>query len=381
MDFELDSEQTSLRDAVRDLLKDTYPSIEERRAAQREDPGFDEKAWRRLAEMGVLGLPFAEDVGGMGAGPVEVGLVAEELGRVIAPEPFLESVVLAGGLVDAAGTQAQRQEILGALSEGEKVLAFAHHEPNTGWRTTASGVTAERDGDGWLLSGVKEPVVAGARADVLVVSAKTDAGTELFLVDGDAAERTSYRTADGGRAARIRFDRTAATPLGEAGADRAEVIEQVVARAQIAACREVVGAMERALWLTVDYLKTRKQFGVTLNTFQALKFRAADMYVELELAKSMASWATLVLDAGGDAPEAASRAIARVSKAGRHVGQEAVQLHGGIAMTDEYSAGHYLTRITTLMHGLGGRGDHLSRLAERLGDHTVVDPFDYVGKA
>lgn len=377
MDFELDSEQTALREAVRDLLNDAYASTEARRAVQADDPGFGEKTWLQLAEMGVLGLPFAEDVGGMEAGPVEVGLVAEELGRVIAPEPFVEAVVLAGGLVDAVGTADQRTALLGGLSDGSTLLGFAHTEPGSRWSPSAESVRAERRGDGWALTGVKTPVVAGARADVLVVSARTDAGTELFLVTGEDADRASFRTTDGGRAATVTFEGTVARVLGEAGVDRTDAIAQAVARAQIAACREAVGAMERALWLTVDYLKTRKQFGVTLSTFQALKFRAADMYVQLELARSTALWATLVLDAGGDALDAASRASVQVAEAARHIGQEAVQLHGGIAMTAEYSAGHYLARLLVLTHALGDRTHHLSRLAANLEGHRWVDPLAY----
>lgn len=378
MDFELDSEQTALREAVRDLLKDAYPSIETRRAASADDPGFNEKTWLRLAEMGVLGLPFAEDVGGMDAGPVEVGLVAEELGRVIALEPFVEAVVLAGGLIDAVGTEAQRAELLAALAEGSSLPAFAHTETRG-----AAAVTARRDGEAWTLTGVKEPVLNGARADVLVVSARTDAGTELFVVAGDdlaGVQRTSYRTNDGGRASKVTFDGTRATPLGEAGRDRSDVVTAALAKAQIAAGREAIGAMEVALWTTVEYLKTRKQFGVTLSTFQALKFRAADMYVQLELARSLALWGTLVHDAGGDVVEAASRVGLGVGKAGRHIGQEAVQLHGGIAMTAEYSVGHHLARLVTLDHLYGDRRHHIGVLTERLDDHEWIDPFAYTGE-
>ncbi|GAB96604.1 hypothetical protein BJY21_002378 [Kineosphaera limosa] len=388
MDFELDSEQSALREAVRDLLNDAYPSTEERRAAQADEPGFSEKAWTQLAEMGVLGLPFGEDVGGMEAGPIEVGLVAEELGRVIAPEPFVEAVVLAGGLVDAVGTDAQRGELLPGLCEGASVFAFAHAEPGSRWSPQASTVRAERTGDGWALTGVKSPVVVGARADVLVVSAVTDAGTELFVVRGEdagdmvAGSRESFVTADSGRAATITFEATPAQLLGEAGVDRTDDIALALANAQIASCREAVGAMERALWITVDYLKTRKQFGVTLSTFQALKFRAADMYVQLELARSVALWATLVLDAGAaggarDILDAASRASLQVATSARHIGQEAVQLHGGIAMTAEYSAGHYLARMLVLTHGFGDATHHLGRLSASLSDHEWIDPLTY----
>ncbi len=377
MDFLLDSEQEALRDAVRGLLAKAYDTSETRRAVTKQDPGWDEKTWQRLAEMGILGLPFAEEDGGMGAGPAEVSIVAEEIGRVIAPEPFVEAVVLAGGLVAAAGTAEQRAEILGSLAEGALVPAFAHTEPASRYELAASGVKASSTGDSWTLSGVKEPVLGGARADLLVVSAAVEGGTGLFLVqpEADGLTRTSYGTFDGGRAARVAFDNTPATPLGEAGADQSAAIAATVARAQIAYGHESLGAMDTALRTTTDYLKTRKQFGVPLMTFQALTFRAADMYVSLELARSTVAWATLVLLDGGDATEAASRAKLQVSKAGRHIGQEAIQLHGGIGMTAEYSVGHYMSRLTAIDHALGDGRHHLNRLVSTLEGHSVVDPL------
>ncbi len=377
MDFLLDSEQEALRDAVRGLLAKAYDTSETRRAVTKQDPGWDEKTWQRLAEMGILGLPFDEEDGGMGAGPAEVSIVAEEIGRVIAPEPFVEAVVLAGGLVAAAGTAEQRAEILGALAEGALVPAFAHTEPASRYELAASGVKASSTGDSWTLSGVKEPVLGGARADLLIVSAAVEGGTGLFLVqpEADGLTRTGYSTFDGGRAARVAFDNTPATPLGEAGADQSAAIAATVAQAQIAYGHESLGAMDTALRTTTDYLKTRKQFGVPLMTFQALTFRAADMYVSLELARSTVAWATLVLLDGGDATEAASRAKLQVSKAGRHIGQEAIQLHGGIGMTAEYSVGHYMSRLTAIDHALGDGRHHLNRLVSTLQNHTVVDPL------
>jgi alkylation response protein AidB-like acyl-CoA dehydrogenase len=378
MDFTLDAEQEALRDAVRGLLGKAYESSETRRAIVGEDPGFSEKTWSQLAEMGALGLPFAEADGGFGAGPVEVSIVAEEMGRVIAPEPFVEVVVLAGGLVAAAGTDEQRADVLGRVAEGQLVLAAALAEPGARWDLTGGGVTATQDGAAWTLSGVKEPVLHGARADAFVVSAATDAGAGLFLVDGDAAgmTRTGYRTFEGGRAAHVAFDNTPATPLGDVTSDQSSVVDDVVAQAQVAYSHEALGAMDTALKLTVEYLKTRKQFGVTLSTFQALTFRAADLYVSLELVRSTVMWATLVLlDEPSLAREAAARAKLQVSTAGRHIGEEAIQLHGGIGMTAEYSVGHYMSRLTAIDHWLGDGTEHLRALAGTLDDHTVLNPL------
>jgi alkylation response protein AidB-like acyl-CoA dehydrogenase len=376
VDFTFDDEQDALREAVGGLLQKAYGG-EQRRAVTATDPGFDEKTWSRLAEMGVLGLPFAEEDGGVGAGPAEVAIVAEEIGKVLAPEPFVEVVVLAGGLVAAVGTAEQRAEVLGAVAEGGSVLVLAHAEPGTRWSPSAAAVTATEEGGTWRLTGVKEPVVQGARADRLVVSARSGDATLLFLVDGDAEglTRTGYRTHDGGRAAKVAFDGTPATLLGEGTADRAGDVARAQAAARIAYANEAVGAMDTALRMTTEYLKTRKQFGVTLNKFQALTFRAADMYVSLELARSAALWAVLVQDAGGDVVQAADRVRLQTSRAGRHIGQEAIQLHGGIGVTAEYKVGHHTSRLTAIDHLLGDGDWALDRLAARVGEHETVDPL------
>ncbi|MDO9455535.1 acyl-CoA dehydrogenase family protein [Nocardioides sp.] len=381
MDFSYDSEQTALRDAVKGLVGKAYADYEHRRQTAKDDPGFDEKVWTQMAEMGLLGLPFSEDDGGVGAGPIEIGIVCRELGRVLAPEPFLSSVVYAGGLVSAVGTPEQRQEILGALSSGESVLAFAHDEPGHRWTASAVDVTADAQG---ALTGVKDGVLHGARADVMVVSAALpDGGTGLFVVTDGGGEREGYSTYDGGRAARITFDATPATPLGEAGVDVTSSIATIQDITRIMAANQALGAMQFQLKATVDYLKSRKQFGVTLNNFQALNFRAADMYTSQELTHSLVDWATMVVDGGS--PEAVSDAAARVglqvSRAGRHIGQEAIQLHGGIAMTAEYNVGTYTSHLTVLDHLLGDAGHHIRALDDKLTSYAAIDPLDVAAKA
>ncbi|MFT4008734.1 MAG: acyl-CoA dehydrogenase family protein [Nocardioidaceae bacterium] len=363
MDFEFDAEQLALRDAVRALLTDQYASIDGRRAATAKDPGFDEGTWAKLAEMGVLGLPFSEEAGGMGAGPAEVAVVAGELGRVCAPDPFVEVVVLAGGLIAAAGGD------VSGIADGSVIAAFAHD---------GGEVTAVASGDGWTLRGSKEPVLNGGRADVIVVSAQVDGHPALFQVDGSAVTRTSYATFDGGRASAIAFDAVSATPLGDPSTDATPLIEQAVALARIAYAHEAVGAMQTSLDLTTEYLRTRKQFGVPLKTFQALTFRAADMYVSLELATSVASWATLVALDGSDPAQlvdAGRRAKLQAGQAGRHVSKESIQLHGGIGMTMEYAVGHYAMRLTAIDHTLGDGRDQLRELAAQVGDYGVLEPL------
>jgi alkylation response protein AidB-like acyl-CoA dehydrogenase len=376
VDFSYDEEQSDLREAVRGLLARAYPDSEHRRTVTASEPGFDEKTWSRLAEMGLLGLPFAEEHGGMGAGPVEVAIVAEEIGRVLAPEPFVEAVVLAGGLISAAGTDAQKGELLAGIAGGSTVPAFAHAEPGTRWSSSAEAVTATRDENGWTLSGVKEPVPHGARADVLVVSAAIDGGTGLFVVPGDAPglTRTGYRNHDGTRSANVRFENAPAEPLG-AGGDGTATIERALAVARIAYSHESIGAMDTALRTTAEYLRTRKQFGVSLNKFQALTFRAADMYVSLELARSTALWASMVLGGDGDVVRAADRARLQTSRAGRHIGKEAIQLHGGIGVTAEYSVGHYTSRLLAIDHLLGDGDWALARLADQVDSYPTVDPL------
>ncbi len=305
--------------------------------------------------------------------------MAQELGRVIAPEPFLTCVVLAGGLVSALGTDEQRQAHLPAVAEGEKILALAHDEPGSLWSSSAKAVTATQDGDDWTLNGVKEPVVQGARADALVVTAALpDGGTGVFLVEGDAEglERTSYKTYDGGRAAKVAFSSTPAAVLGDA-VDRESAIGTILDIGRITAANEALGSMQSALTMTTGYLKSRKQFGVTLNTFQALTFRAADMYVSLELASSMVQWATMVLLAGDPekAADAARRASLQVSRAARHIGQESIQLHGGIGVTAEYAVGNHVARLTVLDHLLGDGTHHLGALAGGIKDYEGIDPL------
>jgi alkylation response protein AidB-like acyl-CoA dehydrogenase len=383
MDFLYDDEQDALREAVKGLVGKAYGDYENRRQSTQvnsgeDDPGFDEKQWTKMAEMGLLGLPFSEEDGGVGAGPIEIGIVCQELGRVIAPEPYLTSVVLAGGLVSACGTAEQRQELLGGLSAGERVLAFAHDEPGRGWTPSAEQVSATQDGDSWTLTGVKEPVPHGARADVLVVSAALpDGGTGLFVVDGEVADRTGYSTYDGTRAARVAFDGTAATPLGEPGADLTNSISTVQDITRVMAANQALGAMQFLLPTTTEYLRSRKQFGVPLATFQALTFRAADMYVSLQLTQSMVDWATMVVAQGDPAAvaDAARRVSMQVSSAGRHIGQEAIQLHGGIAMTMEYSVGMYTAHLTALDHLLGDGRHHLAALAAAVTTYDALDPL------
>lgn len=376
MDFTHTPEQNALRDAVRSALGRRYPDIAARQATTNSAWGIDLTTWQKLADLDALGLPFPEEDGGIGAGPVEIAIVAGELGRVLAPAPFVEITVLAGGLISQVGSPTQRKQLLGAITTGSLLPVFAHAEPSDNTGLTCSHTRATYSEESWTLSGIKEPVPYGAESTLLIVSATiSDDKIGLFLVDPNqtGVETTGYTAYDGSRAARVSLNNAIASPLGTPGADQSTAIEAALASAQIAYCHEAIGAMDSALHLTTEYLNTRKQFGVTLSHFQSLTFRAADLYIAIELARSTTLWATLVLlDDPNRAIEAGARAKRQTGKAGRQVGQEAIQLHGGIGMTAEYAIGHYTRRLTVIDHLLGDHRHHLTSLSKLTRDHDLL---------
>ncbi|MFI6169941.1 acyl-CoA dehydrogenase family protein [Nocardia sp. NPDC051052] len=398
MDFDLTDEQEMLRDTVRDLLARNYDP-ETRLKVTDTELGWSREVWQQLAELGVLGLTFTEEDGGVGAGPVETMVVLQEVGRRLAPEPILDAVLLPGALIARAGTTEQRQRVLPEVAAGNKLLAFAHAEPGVRWPSTELATTAvavsdaasagpsvvtraassvpdaPAGGDSYALTGVKNPVTHGDCADDLVVSAQLPGGgTGLFLVAADATgvTRKTYRTVDGQRGAQLEFDQATAELLG-GDADAAEAIQSALVQAQASLCAESIGAMEEALRLTTDYLKQRKQFGVTLSKFQALTHRAADMYVSLELARSMSLYATAAVADDAIDPQVASRARLQVGRSARHIGQEAIQMHGGIGVTAEYPVSHYVARLTAVERTLGGGLEHLRVLSARVGEYGLPE--------
>ncbi|OCB34551.1 acyl-CoA dehydrogenase [Mycobacterium malmoense] len=366
MDFQLTDEQTLLRDTTRELLSRSYDP-ESRNKVIGTDLGWSREVWSQLADTGILGLGFDPEE----AGQIEIMVVLAEAGRRLAPEPILHAALAPGALIAELGTDAQKEQ-LDDVAAGQRLLAFAHLEP--GRRTPAAGLDtkAVAQGDSWTVSGRKNPVLAGDCADTLVVSAALpDGGTGLFLVDAASVARHPYRTFDGQRGAQIDLDAAPAEPLGDA-TDASRAVRDAVIRVQAGLCAEAVGAMEEALRLTTDYLKTRKQFGVTLNKFQALTQRAADMYVSLELAHSMSLYASMSIADGNLDPVIASRAKLQIGRSGRHIAQESIQLHGGIGVTAEYPVAHYAARLTAIEHTLGTSGDHLHNLIDHLGDYDLA---------
>ena len=366
MDFQLTDEQILLRDTTRDVLSQTY-DLESRLQVLDTDLGWSRDVWSQLAEIGILGLGFDEDSGGQN----EIQVVLTEIGRRLAPEPVVHAALGPGALIAETGTASQRA-LLDEVAAGRRLLAFAHSEPGMRLPTAAVATKAAREGDSWILDGHKNPVLAGDCADTLVVSAALpDGGTGLFLVDAAAAHRKPYRTFDGQRGAQIDFDKVPAEPLGEA-VDSSAAILHTLARISSTLCAEALGAMEEALRLTTEYLTQRKQFGVPLSKFQTLTQRAADMYVSLELARSMTLYAAMSIADGDLDPTIAARAKLQIGRSGRHISQEAIQLHGGIGVTAEYPVGHYAARLTAIEHTLGSSQDQLHVLIEQLADYDVV---------
>jgi alkylation response protein AidB-like acyl-CoA dehydrogenase len=367
MDFDLTDEQDLLRDTAREVLARTG-DIETRNKIGETDLGWSREVWAQLADIGILGLGFDPEE----SGQIEIMVVLTEVGRRLSPEPIATAALIPGGLIAERGTDAQRA-LLDEVAAGRRLLAFAHSEP--GMRApSASAITtrAEQQGDSWVLSGRKNPVLAADSADTLVVTATLpDGGAGVFLVDAAATTRTDFRTFDGLRGAQVDLDAVPAEPLG-VGGDATASIEATVIRYQSALCAEAVGAMEESLRLTTEYLKSRKQFGVPLSNFQTLTQRSADMYVSLELARSMNYYAAMSIADGEFDPIIAARAKLQISRSSKHIAQESIQLHGGIGITAEYPVGHYAARLTAIDQTFGSADEHLRTLIANVGNYDVV---------
>lgn len=366
MDFDFTEEQQLLADTTRELLSRGY-DIEKLNAVLESDLGWNRKIWQQLAELGVLALGFEPEE----SGPLEAMVVLTEIGARLAPEPVLEAALIPGGLVAELGNDTQKA-MLDEVAAGTKLLALAYLEPGMRLPQDELSTKAGQQGDAWTLSGTKSAVAAGDSADTLLVTAALpDGSVGLFLVDGAATGRRPYRTVDGHRGAVVDFDAVPAEPLGSGG-DASDAVSRALVRYQAGLCAEAVGAMAEALKLTTEYLNARKQFGVPLKTFQTLTHRAADMYVSLELARSMTFYATMSLADGNVDPAIASRAKLQVARSGRHIAQEAIQLHGGIGVTAEYPVGHYAARLTAINNTLGTGDDHARLLSGGIGGYEAV---------
>ena len=375
MDFDLNEEQRLLKDSIDGLLTDSY-DFESRKKYMKEKGGWSKAVWGKLAEQGLLGLPFAEADGGFGGGGVETMIVMEALGKALVLEPYLATVVIGGGFLRHGGSDAQKAAHVPGIVDGSKTFAFAQLEKNSRYDLSDVTTAAKKKGAGWVIDGEKFVVLNGENADTLIVTARTrgerrdKSGIGVFLVPANArgVTKKSYPTQDGLHAADITFTGV------EVGADAAigdpenalPLIERVVDDARIALCAEAVGLMDESLKTTVEYIKTRKQFGVAIGTFQSLQHRASDMFVAVEQARSMSMFATMAADF--EDPKERAKAIAaakvQIGKSGKFVGQQSIQLHGGIGMTQEAKIGHYFKRLTMIENTFGDTEYQTRRVSE-----------------
>ena len=371
MDFNYTEEQLALQDTLRRFIAKDY-AFEHRRALAKSADGFDRAAWKTFADFGILALPFHEDFGGLNGNAVDSMLVMEMLGRGLALEPYVSTVVLCGGLIRDAGSAAQKEALLPLIAGGDLMLALAHHEPGARYALDRVATTATAKGEGWQLDGAKAVVLGAPAADKLIVSAMDGKGMSLFLVDARApgVSLRSYPTQDGARAADVKLSGVqvgAEALIGTAGA-ALPVIERAIDYASAALCAEAVGIMSALNEVTLEYLKTRKQFGVPIGKFQALQHRMADMVIATEQARSMATLAAVRVDSTDAAERSRAVAAARayIGAQARLVGQQAVQLHGGMGVVDELNVGHYFKRLTMIGLTFGDVDYHLGRFSDTL---------------
>jgi pimeloyl-CoA dehydrogenase small subunit len=375
MDFDLSEEQRLLKESVDGLLTDAY-DFDSRKKYMAEKGGWSRAIWSRLAEQGLLGLPFSEDDGGFGAGAVETMIVMEALGKALVLEPYLATVVISGAFLRHGGSAAQKAAHIPGIIDGSRTFAFAQLEKNSRYDLNDVSTTAKAKGDGWVIDGEKFVVLNGENADTLIVTARSKGGRRdasgigVFAVAADAkgVARKGYPTQDGLHAADITFTGV------EVGADAAigdpdnalPLIERVVDEARTAMCAEAVGAMDESLKTTVEYLKTRKQFGVAIGSFQTLQHRAADMFVAVEQARSMSMFATMAaeFDNAKERATAVAAAKVQIGKSAKFVGQQSIQLHGGIGMTQEAKIGHYFKRLTMIENTFGDTEYLLRRVSD-----------------
>ncbi|MFN6996527.1 MAG: acyl-CoA dehydrogenase family protein [Aquincola tertiaricarbonis] len=367
MNFDFTEDQASLRDAVQRWVEKGFSF--DRRHGLAKAGGATRAVYTELAELGLAGLAVPEAHGGMNFGPVEAMVVMEELGRGLVNAPYTEAALVAPALLSAA-PEALQAEWLPRIADGSALVVPALQERRSRYRLDDVQATATQAGEGWTVSGAKSVVAAGDEADAFVVSARHAGGIGLFLVDKAAAQVRGYPTQDGARAAEVTFDNAAAALVAQ---DGLPALMHATDVGIAAVCAEAVGLMDRLLAITVEYMNQRKQFGVTIATFQALRHRVADVKMQVELGRSMSYYATLKL---GEPQEQRRRALSQakvqLGHSMRFVGQQCVQLHGGIGVTDEYVASHYFKRLTMLEMAYGDTMHHLGEVSARTQDTAGV---------
>jgi alkylation response protein AidB-like acyl-CoA dehydrogenase len=371
MDIQFTEEQELLRSSVQRLLRDQYDFDARRKILASED-GFSRKQWEAFAEFGLLAAPFSEEAGGLSGGPLSTMIVMREFGRHLVVEPFVETIVVAGGLIEHAGSEEQKQALLPDIIAGKTIWALAWTEKGSRFDLADVTTTARREGKDYVLTGEKTAVVAAPWADYLIVSARTSShrhdrgGVSLFVVDRRAANLhlQSFKTIDGRRAAEISLRDVRGQLLCREG-DAIPALEACRDRAIGALCAEAVGAIGELNSATLEYAKTRKQFGTTIGSFQVLQHRMVDMFIAQEEALSLMQHLTLSLAANeAGLSRLASGAKSKIGYAGKFVADQAVPLHGGMGMTDELNVGHYFKRISSINIQFGDPVYHVRRYAQ-----------------
>jgi alkylation response protein AidB-like acyl-CoA dehydrogenase len=371
VDFSFTEEQSMLRDTVASYLADNY-SFDQRRAALKAEPGWQPKVWKAFAEeLGILGAPFAEDLGGLGGGPIENMVVMEELGKALVVEPYLGTVVIGGGFMKHSGYAGAR-DLIGKIIGGEAIIAFAYAEPQARYTWQDLKTTAKKEGAGYVLNGHKAVVIGAPYATHLIVTARTGGGqreaqgVSVFLVDKAAKGITTrdYPTVDGFRASEVTFENVSVGAEALIGTEGGALplVEKVIDEAVVATCAEAVGVLRKLHEGTLEYTKQRKQFGQPISAFQVLQHRMVDMFIQVEQSISMTYMATIkVTDADAERAKGAAAAKVQIGKACKFVGQNAIQLHGGMGMTDEMAIGHYFKRATMIESAFGSTDHYLAR--------------------
>jgi len=371
MDFNFTDEQQMLRDSIAKYAAANY-DFDKRRAALKSEAGWNPAAWAAFAEMGLMAAPLPEEFGGLGGGSLDVLVVMEEFGKALVTEPYVQTVVLGAGAVKHAGSAAQKEEHLAAIAAGERIVAFAYAEPKGRFNLCDLSTSARKDGAGFVLNGHKAVVVGAPMADWLLVSARTSGGqrdrggVSLFLIPKALKGVTTrdYPNVDGFRASEVYFENVAIGAEHAIGPidGAAPLIERLTDEAIAALCAEACGAMQIMHQTTVEYARTRKQFGVAIGSFQVLQHRMVDMFMEAEQSVSMTYMATLKLDAPDvERAKACAAAKVQIGRSGRFVGQNAVQIHGGMGVTEEMKVGHYFKRVTMIDAQFGNVDHHLKR--------------------
>ncbi len=361
MDFSLNEIQAMLADSIEKFIANDY-DFDTRQSLAASETGFSDTVWKQFAELGWTAVPFSEDDGGFDGGPIDIAVVMERFGQGLIVEPYLANVILAGGILKRIASDDQKARWLHPMMAGETQLTLAFAEPQSRYDIENVQTTAAADGDSWLLNGTKAHVLNGGTADVILVPAVKGGRISIFAVEASATSVKDYPTVDGLRAAEVTLDNTPGELIGSADEGLA-ALAAAVDDATLAISAEALGIMNALTQKTIEYTKSREQFGVPISSFQALQHRMVDMYTACEQTRSLLMWATMtVAEGGADSARAINALKYQIGTAGRYVAEESVQLHGGMGVTWELDVAHYFKRLIAIDQTLGNADWHLDQL-------------------